>query len=64
MDHMNSEEKLAITKLIQEYKNIFHTDNESLSFTNEIKLPIYTKTYRYPDIHRLEVKEQIDKMLR
>lgn len=70
-DHMNDEEKKAISKLIREYADIFHNENQQLTFSNTIKhqirttdeIPIYTKSYRYPYVHREEVQSQIKKML-
>ncbi|CAH2016446.1 unnamed protein product [Acanthoscelides obtectus] len=70
-EHMNSEEKDAITKLVREYSDIFHIDGNYLTFTSKIKhhirtsdeIPIYTKSYRYPEIHRKEVQRQIQSML-
>ncbi|CAH2014093.1 unnamed protein product [Acanthoscelides obtectus] len=70
-EHMNSEEKDAITKLAREYSDIFHIDGNYLTFTSKIKhhirtsdeIPIYTKSYRYPEIHRKEVQRQIQSML-
>lgn len=69
--HLNQEEKYHIIKLCKEYSDIFHKENEDLTFTNEIKhiintideIPVYTKSYRYPFIHKKEVKKQINKML-
>uniref|UniRef100_T1HM20 Uncharacterized protein n=1 Tax=Rhodnius prolixus TaxID=13249 RepID=T1HM20_RHOPR len=54
-EHMNSEEEKAIKSLVEEYSDIFHIDGD-LTFTNQIKhkirttdeIPVYTKTYRYP----------------
>lgn len=71
-DHMNSEEKQEISKLIKEYADIFHLDDKPLTFTSKVKhkirtkdeLPVYTKSYRYPEIHRAEVHRQIEKMLK
>nr|CAH7754481.1 unnamed protein product [Callosobruchus chinensis] len=70
-DHMNHEETLAITKLIKEYSDIFHIDGNYLTFTSKIKhhirtsdeIPVYTKSYRYPEIYRKEVQKQIQQML-
>lgn len=70
-DHLNTEEKLALEKIISEYPDIFHMEDSPLSFTNQVKhkiitthdTPIHTKTYRYPPIHREEVRSQIQKML-
>ena len=70
-NHMNIEEKNKITKLCKEFSDIFYNENTALSFTNKIKhqikttdeTPIYTKSYRYPYIHKKEVESQINKML-
>lgn len=69
--HMNSEERREILKLLKEYSDIFHMEGNKLTFTNKIKhrirtsdeIPVYTKTYRYPEIHRKEVQKQIQEML-
>lgn len=71
LDHCNPEEKSQIRKLCYEFRDIFHCESIPLSFTNAIKhqiklkdeTPIFTKTYRYPEVHRLEVKDQISKLL-
>lgn len=71
LDHLNEEEQELITKLCLEYSDIFYLEGDNLSFTNEIKhqintkdnKPIYTKSYRYPHVHKEEVKNQISKML-
>lgn len=70
-DHMNEEEKAIISKLIYEYRDLFHLEDNQLSFTNQIKhkirttdeIPIYNKSYRYPEVHKKEVESQIQKML-
>lgn len=70
-DHMNSEEKAAVINLIKQYTDIFYQEGQNLTFTSNIKhkirttdeIPVYTKTYRYPQIHREEVQRQIQKML-
>lgn len=56
---MNEEEKKHILNLVKEYSDIFYTDGP-LTFTNQIKhciktkdeIPVYTKTYRYPQLHK------------
>ena len=71
LDHCNKEEKDAIRKLCFEYRDIFYCDNIPLSFTNKINhkirtkddTPIFTKSYRFPEVHRAEVKDEISKML-
>lgn len=70
-DHMNAEEKANIEALCSRYADVFYLEGEPLSFTNKIKhcikttddTPIYTKSYRYPYVHRQEVRDQIAKML-
>lgn len=70
-DHLNPEERANLESLCMQYADVFYLDGEPLTFTNKIKhsirttdeLPVYTKTYRYPFIHRQEVQEQISKML-
>lgn len=68
---MNAEEKQKLFKILQSNSNIIHHDGEKLSCTTAIKhsiktrddLPIHTKTYRYPNIHKAEVDRQINEML-
>lgn len=70
-DHLNSEEKLSIEKLCKKYSDIFKYEDEPLTFTNQIKhqikttdeIPVYTKSYRYPFIHKPEIEKQINSML-
>lgn len=69
--HLNLEEKQILEKLCQDFEQIFQKENQNLSFTNTIKhsidlkveKPIFTKSYRYPHIHKNEVETQISKML-
>lgn len=71
LDHLNQEEFYKIRKLLDKYKDIFYNEGDTLTFTNKIKHqiktihedPIYTKSYRYPEVHRNEVNEQIRTML-
>lgn len=70
-DHMNAEERANLLALCKEYSDIFYLDDEPLTFTNRIKhristtdeIPVHSKTYRYPFVHRQEVQSQIKKML-
>lgn len=71
MEHLNEEEERHLRKLILEYKYIFYCEGQYLTFANEVRHeiktfdenPIYSKTYRYPYVHKEEVKIQIRKML-
>lgn len=70
-DHLNPEEKANLESLCAQYADVFYIEDEPLTFTNKIKhsirttdeLPVYTKSYRYPFVHRQEVQDQISKML-
>lgn len=72
LNHCNQEERDAIRNLCLEFRDIFYCENIPLTFTNQIRHkinltnenPIFTKSYRYPEIHKAEVKEQISKMLK
>lgn len=71
-DHLHEEEKTMLLKLCKSYKEIFYREEDSLSFTNKVKhrimttddIPIYTKSYRYPYVHKIEVNRQISEMLK
>jgi hypothetical protein len=69
IEHLNPEEKANLESLCAQYSDVFYLEGENLTFTNKIKhsttsdLPVYTKSYRYPFIHREEVQSQIHKML-
>ena len=63
-EHMNSEEQHAILKLIKEFLDIFYIDGNKLNFTNKVKhqiktsdeIPVYTRSYRYPETHKKKVQ--------
>lgn len=69
--HLNAEERANLENLCAQYADVFYIEGEALTFTNQIKhsikttdeLPVYTKSYRYPYVHRQEVRDQISKML-
>jgi hypothetical protein len=71
ISHLNKEESSSLLKLCREFEDIFFKENQNLSFTNDVKhrirttddLPVYTKSYRYPHVHKEEVKRQINDML-
>lgn len=70
-DHLNDEERANLMALCTKYADVFYLEGENLTFTNQIKhrirttdeIPVHTKSYRYPFVHRQEVSDQIDKML-
>lgn len=69
--HLNNEEKSALLKILSKNSKIFHNDSEKLSCTSAIQhrikttddIPVHTKTYRYPHVHKAEVEKQINEML-
>uniref|UniRef100_A0A0A9X0W2 Retrovirus-related Pol polyprotein from transposon 17.6 n=1 Tax=Lygus hesperus TaxID=30085 RepID=A0A0A9X0W2_LYGHE len=71
LDHMNEEEKSAIINLVTRYSDIFHRENEPLSFTNQVKhviktsdeTPVYARNYRFPEAFKNEVDIQINEMI-
>lgn len=70
-DHLNPEECANLKNLCASYADMFYLEGEPLTFTNKIKhnirttdeIPVHTKSYRYPYVHRQEVRDQITKML-
>lgn len=69
INQCNKEEKEVIRNL--KFRDIFYHEDIALSFTHEIthkinltyETPIYTKSYRFLEIHEADVKSQINKML-
>jgi hypothetical protein len=69
--HLNPEEKDEILRLCSQFKDIFYNENSNLSFTNAVKHkirttdeePIYCKSYRYPHHLKVEIQNQIQKLL-
>lgn len=70
-DHLNPEEKNALQKLLCQFPKILHKPDDKLTFTNAVKheiktsdeIPVHTKSYRYPYVHKEEVQRQINQML-
>lgn len=71
MNHLNQEERNELARVLMNYREIFD-NTKLLTFTNEIKhkikltdsVPVKNKTYRYPYIHKEEVQNQIEDLLR
>ncbi|CAK1583549.1 unnamed protein product [Parnassius mnemosyne] len=71
LSHLNKEEKEALCDLCCTYSDIFHLPGDKLTYTNVLQheiptsssIPINTKSYRFPDVHKPEVERQINKML-
>lgn len=71
LSHMNEEECQATLRLLTEFENLFFKEGDVLSCTNEVcheiittnERPLYSKIYRYPQVHEDEIKRQIKEML-
>lgn len=71
LSNLNNEEYLKLTKLLNEYNDLFYKDGDILTCTEEIQheipttinTPLYSRTYRYPPIHEREIQDQIKEML-
>lgn len=69
--HLNPEEAANLKALCAKYADVFYLEGEPLTFNNKIKhkiktsdeIPVHTKSYRYPYVHRQEIRDQISKML-
>lgn len=72
LEHMNSEERKAIEDICYEFKDIFYCEDIPLTFTNQVKHeirtknedPINIKAHRLPPSQSLEIRKQVDKMLK
>lgn len=71
LEHLNDEEKPKLIQLCKQFYKIFQYPNQPLSSTTQtthiIKTidnePIYSKSYRFPEVHKREVQNQLTKML-
>lgn len=71
-DNLNDEEVRELTKLIENFKSVFYIEGENLSSVCKYQhriptvndIPIYSRTYRFPEIHKREVERQVNEMLR
>ena len=74
-EHLNSEERVSLIKICEEYNDVFYLPGDKLTFTTtaEHAIPtpaidstrgINSKSYRIPEVNRKEVRRQTDQMLR
>lgn len=71
LNHLNEEEKFSILPIIEDYNDIFHLPGDKLKGTNKImhsipttdNIPVTVKQYRYPPLHKEEIKQQVNKLL-
>lgn len=72
LEHLNKEEKNSVLDICIKYNDIFYLPKDELTSTKAIQhkiivtdpSPISSKLYRYPQIHKEEVNNQIKKMLK
>jgi len=71
LDHLNKEESEHIDMLIQKHSDLFRLPDDKLTCTTEMShkitttdnLPINTKQYRFPPIHKEEINKQVKELL-
>ena len=71
LDHTNETERTRILQLCHEYRDIFYCDELPLSFTNEVKHkirtksedPIFIRPYRQAPAQADEINRQVEKLL-
>lgn len=72
INNLNKEEIQFLTTTIRKFKKVFYLEGDNLScvsnYSHKIPtkndIPIFSKTYRYPEAHKEEVDKQISDMLR
>lgn len=70
-DDLNDEEIRGLTKLLRDFKSVFYIEGENLSSVGKYKhriptindIPVYSRTYRFPEVHKAEVEKQVSEML-
>jgi len=70
-DHLNSEEREDLLRLIQKHSDRFHLPGETLGCTNATQhviptineIPVHTKQYRFPPVHKEEINKQVGTLL-
>lgn len=70
-DHLNDVDQNKLITILRKYKIVFYNENDNLTFTNQVKhridtkndIPVYSRIYRYPEIHKDEINKQIEQML-
>ncbi|CAK9812938.1 Retrovirus-related Pol polyprotein from transposon 17.6 [Anthophora plagiata] len=70
-DHLNPEERTNLQQLILEYSDCFHLPDEPLGYTTVTEhhipttddRPINRRQYRFPPIHKDEIKRQVTELL-
>ncbi|KMQ86395.1 reverse transcriptase [Lasius niger] len=71
LEHLNSEELDNVKSLILNHSDRFHLPDDNLGATNATQhsilttdeIPIHTKQYRYPPVHKDEINKQVNELL-
>ncbi|KAL6418728.1 hypothetical protein ACFW04_011837 [Cataglyphis niger] len=71
LEHLNSEESDNVKSLIINHSDRFHFPDDSLGATNATQhsipttdeIPIHTKQYRFPPVHKDEINKQVNELL-
>ena len=71
-EHLNSEERDSLEQLVSQYSDRFHLPQDNLGSTNAAQhsihtinnVPVHTKQYRFPPIHKEEIDRQVNKLLK
>jgi|GEM_PF-3482667 len=71
LEHLNSEELDNVKSLILNHSDRFHLPDDNLGSTNATQhsipttneIPIHTKQYRYPPVHKDEIDKQVNELL-
>lgn len=71
-NHLNNEEKKYLHVLVKNNSDLFFREGNILTNVNSVKhqiitkhgLPVYSKIYRFPKVHELEVEKQVTDMLK
>lgn len=71
LEHLNPEESDSIRLLVYKHSDRFHLPDEHLQATNAAQhyipttneVPVHTKQYRFPPVHKEEINRQVDELL-
>lgn len=71
LDHLNKEEISELLKIVKDFYSVFYIEGDKLSAVGKYRhriptinnVPIYSRTYRFPEVHKVEVEKQIRDML-
>ncbi|KAK9876430.1 hypothetical protein WA026_012743 [Henosepilachna vigintioctopunctata] len=71
LSHLESKIRSQLTKILQQNEEVLQLPRQPLNFSSSIKhkirtideTPIHCKIYRYPEIHKKEIENQINEML-